>query len=163
MGTMNRKRPSFESSRFSKRIFQYYRDSIITYTFTINSARIGLDASSILKRILIGLNSGFYFSSADWHKKFKTYSLPYYLTIAWWKWLYAYCKVPSQGKEQKQNNNFVVKTPRDGWRACNTLWIISSSFSFGWQKIIITNWVRLVMLLFVVSLFRPYQLSSNAN
>ena len=65
----------------------------------------------------------------------------------------------SQGKEQKHKNNFVIKTPRE----CNTLWIISSSFSFGWQKIILTNWVRLVMSLFVVSLFRPNQPSSNPN
>ena len=68
----------------------------------------------------------------------------------------------SQGKEQKHNNNFVIKTPREG-RERVTLWIISSSLSFGWQKIILTNWVRLVMSLFTVSLFRPNQLSSNPN
>ena len=68
----------------------------------------------------------------------------------------------SQGKEQN-HNNFVVKNAKGGWRACNILCIISSSLSFGWQKIILTNWVRLVMSLFVVSLFRPNQLSSNPN
>ena len=41
---------------------------------------------------------------------------------------------------------------------CNTLWIISSRLNFGWQKIILTNWIRLVMSLFVVSLFWPNQL-----
>ena len=63
----------------------------------------------------------------------------------------------SQSKEQKYN--FVVKTLReDGERV-----IISSKLSFGWQKIILTNLVRLVTSLFVVSLFRPNQLSSNPN
>ena len=55
----------------------------------------------------------------------------------------------SQGKEQKHNNNLWLKR-QERMGACNTLWIISSSLSFSWQKIILTNWVRLVMLLFVV-------------
>ena len=47
----------------------------------------------------------------------------------------------------------MVKTSReDGERV--TLWIINSSLSFGWQKMILTNWVRSVMSLFVVSLPR---------
>ena len=63
----------------------------------------------------------------------------------------------SLGKEQKHNN------VKGEWRACNTLWMINSSLNFGGQKIILTNWIRLVMSLFVVPLFRPNQLSSNPN